>query len=122
LSGDTAVLLVVGGAYYHIVEAEEAANLEEGHSAFEAEGFGLGGEGEDDPAPGFVAVGHDKRPPLKFWAGGDFARGKVGVAVDMDEQVDCAVFDCVSVSVCACVIDTLTQSGDYKIRLIRRQG
>ena len=62
LPGDAAVFLVVGGAYHHIVEAEEAAYFEEGDAAFEAEGFGLGSKGEDDTAPVFVAVGHDKGP------------------------------------------------------------
>lgn len=62
LPGDAAVFLVVGGAYHHIVEAEEAADFEEGDAAFEAEGFGLGSECEDDTATVFVAVGHYKGP------------------------------------------------------------
>lgn len=122
LAGDAAVLLMVCGTDGDIVQTQQVAHFEEGNAALQAKGFGLGGEGKNNPSARLISVGHNDGLSFQPRTGGHLARGEVGVAIDMDEQVDCAVFDCVSVSVRACGIDTLTQSGDYTIRLIRRQG
>lgn len=64
LAGDAPVLLMVGRTDDDIVQTQQVADFEEGRAALEAKGFGLGGEGKNNPSARFVVVGHNDGFPF----------------------------------------------------------